>query len=282
MKKTVMILLVGIAINVAIAQQHIPTLDDYKRFLTSKTMVVWDEVQLSQFNWKIKEVMDRAWTLTPVEYITFKEFEKLKNDPDLSFIINNVASFDSDKIKARFDFLSLLMGQPDQKLRNLPDLCSLPLSYAQVDDDTYSYKLEAFILFMQAYVNEVLADPTLIGDLGFKKYSKKKGGNLSDKTLYLLKNEVAKDINDEKKIKAVYPYAVKFVTPEEIEAAIARRDNNVVFMHKVGPTRTTAKTRVYKIIVGAGDSKLYFHTHQMMKSAADNAIQAKDLKKMSK
>ena len=282
MKKTVLILAVGFILNMATAQQHIPTLDDYNRFLKSKTMVVFDEVKLSVFNWKIKEIMERAWTITPVEYITFKEFEELKHDPNLSFIITTVASFEKDKVKARFDFLSLLMGQPDKKLKALPDLCSIPLAYAQMDDDTYGYKLEAFILFIQAYVKEVLADPTLIGEKGFSKYTKKKGGSLAGKTLYLLKEEVPKDINDEKKIKSVYPHPVKFVTHEEIEAAIARRDNNVVFLHKVGPAKFQHQTRVYKIIVGAGDSKLYYHAHKIMKSQADNALQAKDLKKMAK
>ena len=256
-----------------------PKIDDYRRFLKSKTMVVYDDALMSEFNMKIKEAMERSWTITPVEYITSKEFEKVKNDPNLSFVLTTLVTFDKDKVKARYDFLSLLMGQPDTKVKDLPDLCSLPLSYAQVEDETYYYKLEAFIQFLQSHVNAVLADPSLIGENGFKKYSEG-AGRLADKTLYLIKKEVAPDIRDLNKIKAIYPHPVKFVTREDVEEAVAKKDNKVVFLHKVGPEGTRTRARVYKLIVGAGDSKLYYWDYEMINKASDDALQAKDLKKM--
>ena len=279
MKKLCILIVIICCAQYVYGQQHLPKIDDYRRFLKSKTMVVYDDEMMSDFNMKIKEIMKRSWSITPVEFITSKEFEKVKHNPDLSFLLTSIVTFDKDKIKARYNFLCLLMGQPNAKITNLPDLCSLPLSYAQVEDESYYYKLEAFVQFLQSHVNAVLVDPTLIGENGFKKYSEG-AGRLADKTLYLIKEEVAPDIRDLNKIKAIYPHKVKFVTQEDVEEAVAQKDNNIVFLHKVGPEGTRTRARVYKLIVGAGDSKLYYWDYQMIEKASDDALQAKDLKKM--
>lgn len=281
MKTKLFLVLLFIFPKMVMGQEHLPTLDDYNRFLKTKTMVVYDDVLLSDFNEKIKEVMNRSWNITPIEFITVKEFEKIKSNPELSFLMTTIVTFQNDKTKARYTFLSLLMGQDKTVVGNMPDLCSLPLSYLQVEDASYNYKLEAFVQFIQSHVKAVLKDPSLIGEKGFKQYNKATGG-LSDKKLLLVKDDLAPDIRDIKKIKAVYPHKVEIVTREEISEAIERQDPEVVFFHKVGPEKTRVRARVYKLLVGAGDSKLYYWDYEMIKVASDDALQAADLKKIGK
>src|SRR5690554_7079523 len=62
------------------AQQHMPELGDYERFMKSKTMVVMDDVLMSEFNMVIRDIMERSWSLTPFEIISFKQFEELKDN----------------------------------------------------------------------------------------------------------------------------------------------------------------------------------------------------------
>lgn len=280
--RTKFLLIVMLVIpKLMMAQLHIPTIDDYNRFLKTKTMVVYDDALLSDFNLKIKEVMTRSWNITPVEFINSKEFEKVKDNPGLSFLMTTIVTFDKDKTKARYNFMSLLMGQPKASVRTMPDLCSLPLSYLQVEDASFSYKLEAFVQFIQSHVKAVLNNPSLIGEKGFRQYNKAMGG-LSNKKLMLVKDDLAPDIRDIKKIKAIYPHQVEIVTREEIAEIIAKQDPDVVFLHKVGPEKTRVRARVYKLLVGAGDSKLYYWDYQMIKVASDDALQASDLKKLSK
>jgi len=279
MKKLFLFLVLGMIFNLLQSQEYIPVISDYQKFLKSKTMVVYDEVLMSDFNVRIKDIMERSWKITPFDFITTKEFEKMKHDPELSFLLMTVVTFDKDKIKARYNFLSLLMGQPDKKIGNLPDLCSIPMSYAQNDEESYSYKYESFIHFIQSHIRTVLADPSFIGENALRKYNKEIG-KLSTKTLYLLKDEMSADINTIQKVRAIYKFPVEFVTREDIENAIARQDKNVVFLHKVGPENIKTKARVYKIIVGAGDAKLYWWDYEMIKEAKEDALQAKDLKKM--
>jgi hypothetical protein len=269
-----------IAPFLAFTQEHIPVIEDYQNFLKSKTMVVLDGVALSEFNGVIEDVVKRAWTITPFEVISSKEFEKLKNDPSLSFLLTSTVTFHKDKTKARYKFLSLLMGESKAEVRTMPDLCSIPLSYLQVESDSYNYKLEAFLLFIQNHVKNVIADEKLIGENALKHYNNKEKGALANKVIYLTKEDLAKDVSTEKAIAAVYPYEFKIVTREEIAEAIASRDPKVVFLHKVGPEGTRIRARVYKLLVGAADSQLYYFNYLMMDNAKDDAFQLNDFKKL--
>jgi len=279
MKKIIISVLFACFSIVVVAQQHIPEIEDYQRFLKSKTMVVLDDALMSEYNMIIREVMERSWTITPYQIITSREFEEMKDDPELSFLMTTIVSFAKDKTKARYNYISLLMGEPKADVRTMPDLCSLPLSYTRVEEASYHYKIEAFVLFIQNHIRNVLENEKLIGELGFRHYNKDKG-SLKGKKLLLTKEDLAKEIQTADAIKSYYPYDFEIVTREEIADAIKRQDPEVVFLHKVGPEGTRIRARVYKLLVGAADSKLYYWDYGMIKHISDDAFQIKDLKKI--
>ncbi|TRX65784.1 hypothetical protein [Carboxylicivirga sp. M1479] len=261
-------------------KEHLPSKEDYQAFLNTKTLVVMDVNPMSDFNFKIKEVMESVWTLTDFEFISNAEFEDKRNDPSYSFLITTVATFDADKTKARYNFLSLLMGETDTDVRNLPDLCSLPLSYLRVEDTSYAYKVEAFVRFIQDHVSLMNERPELIKANAFKYYNKNVT-SLSDKTLLVVKEDLSPEVNTIGKLKSIYPYNIKIVTQDEVEDAIERKDENTVFMHKVGPEGTKYKARCYKMLIGADSSTFYYFDYHMVSKKNRDGLLEKDLKKMA-
>jgi hypothetical protein len=281
MKQLSLLLLMLIAFQAySPAQEHVPELEDYQNFMKSKTLVLLEKNPMSDFNLVIRNIMENTWTITPYEFIDDAEFEAYRNNSDYSFLMITIASFEKDRTKARYKFLSLLMAERAKSVGNMPDLCSLPLGYVDVEDDTYSYKLEAFLRFMQNHVKLMLEDPSLIGSDPFNFYNRKKKDELQSKTLYLVKDELAKEIDTEAEIKDIYPHEFEIVTREEVTQAIKDRRGDVVFLHKVGPEHTRIRARVYKMLVGAGEPTIYYFDYEMAKKAADDAFQEKDLKKI--
>ncbi|MBN2743290.1 hypothetical protein LX69_02343 [Breznakibacter xylanolyticus] len=265
-----------------LAQEHIPTPQDYQNFKSTRTLVVMDINPMSDFNFKIKEVMANVWKLTEFEFIDQKEFESKRRDPSYSFLLTTTATFDADKTKARYTFLSLLMGKDVANVSNMPDLCSIPLSYKRVEDDSYYYKMDAFIRFIQDHVTLMTDNPKLIKANPLTYYNKN-AGDLKNKTLYVVKEELSPDINTIAKIKKVYPNEVKIVSRDEIMEVIDSKDPNAVFFHKVGPEGTQYKARCYKIVIGAGDSKLYyFDWHMIDANKKRDWLLESDLKSMAK
>ncbi|MBZ4676876.1 MAG: hypothetical protein JG782_1496 [Anaerophaga sp.] len=281
MKQLSLLLVILIASQAySVAQDHVPELRDYQNFMKSKTLVLLEKNPMSDFNLVIRDIMENTWTITPYEFIDNAEFEAYRNNSDYSFLMITIASFEKDRTKARYKFLSLLMAERAKSVGNMPDLCSLPLSYVGVEDDTYSYKLEAFLRFMQSHVKLMLEQPSLIGSDPFNFYNRKKKEELQSKMLYLVQDELAKEIDTEAEIKDIYPYDFKIVTREEVAQAIRDRREDIVFLHKVGPEHTRIRARVYKLLVGAGEPTIYYFDYDMAKSAADDAFQEKDLKKI--
>jgi hypothetical protein len=261
------------------AQDHVPTPAEYDVFYNTRTLVVMDENPMSDFNFKIKEVMKKVWTLTQFEFISQKEFEQKRRDPSYSFLLTTTATYDADKTKARYTFLSLLLGENVANVGDMPDLCSIPLSYMRVEDDSYAYKMDAFIRFIQDHVNLMHQNPDLIKANPLKYYNKNVK-SLVDKVLYLVKEDLNMDVNTEAKVKKVYPYEFKIVTKDEVTAVIESKDPNAVFLHKVGPEGTKYKARCYKIVVGAADSKFYYFDYHMIDAKDRDALLMSDLKKM--
>ncbi|NJO91025.1 MAG: hypothetical protein HC831_20205 [Chloroflexia bacterium] len=129
----------------------------------------------------------------------------------------------------------------------------------------------------------LLEQPDLLSVNIFKHYNDNIA-QLHGKTLYLVADELSKEINSLPKIKKVYTDNVKIVTRDEIKQAIEERAPNIVFLHKVGPEGTRLDSRCYKILIGADDAKFYYFDYHEVGDKPENAdaFLVKDLKHIAK
>src|SRR4030042_5989174 len=239
-----------------IPQNYVPSQEDVNAFFTTKTLVVLEDNPLLEYNMIIKDVMKQEWNITDYDFITSKEFEEKRMDPQYSFIFMSRVTFENDKTDAEYRFLHLSLGGDYFRLNQMPDLASVPLAYYNVDEDNYAYKLGILIRFIQKHALLIKEHPEIVSANVLKHYN----DNIRDvkeKTLYLLENDLAKEVTSVARIKKIYPYKIKIVTREEIEQAIKDRKEDIVFLHKVGPEGTKLNARCYRVIVGAGHARFY-------------------------
>ena len=281
MKHTILLsVLIMFSAMYSSAQDAVASPDEIKKFYKTKTYVVFDSNIFGSYNKAIKKAIEQNWTLTEVEYIDETKYATLRRSYRNSFLVRTKVKFTKDKSKTAYTFLSLLLGSNKGTMSGMPDLCSFPLSYYNVDYDKYLYKLGAIIMFMQNHVKVTQENPKL-SSKNILKYYSKNAEELGSKTLYVLKDELAKDVNTLSKIKLFYAGKVKIVEPEDIKKAIADKDPNVVFLHKVGPDSNSQKMRIYKVIMGAADGKLYyFNYHKYKKGKSPDAFLSSDFKKL--
>jgi hypothetical protein len=259
----------------------VPTPEEVDHFYKTKTLVVLDDNPIAEYNLVIQDFMKKEWKLTTYDFIKYSKFDSVRNDPQYSFLMLNQVRFDKDKSLAKYNFLSLMLGSPKKLVSDMPDLCPVPLSYAGVDDDNYNYKIQTILRFIQNHVEIIHKDPKIIGTNMFKYYNDN-AGDVKNKTLYLIKSEMAKECNTEEKIKKVYPYKFKLVTREEVAKAIDESNPDVVFLHKVGPEGTRLVARCYKILIGAADSKFYYFDYHKISDDKPDGFLASDFKKLAK
>jgi len=283
MKRIVFIsLLICFSLSI-FAERNLVRPEDVKAFLKSTTFVVLEDNPMAAYNFKIKDAIEKSWTITPYKFISTKEFETMRSDIDKSFLVLIQMKFDKDKIPAVYNFLSLSMGAAVKNITDMPDVCSLPLSYFSVPEDEYIYKIEGLIRFMQNHIKLIDQNPTLIKGNIFEYYNKNTK-DIKGKELWVVESDLEKTTRALAQIRKNYSYTVKVVTADNIEKAIAEKNTNVVYLHKVGPAGTRLQARCYKIVLGAGDDQIYyFDYHTITKSEGNgDGLLVSDFKKMGR
>ncbi len=279
MKNTFLTFVLILVTSLAFSQKEVPTAEQIAQFEKSKTYFVLDGNMMSRYNFKIREVAKELWKATPFDFITNAEYEEKRMSKDNSFVTFDQVWITKDKTKAEYNFLCLSIGGDFESQKDMPQLCTVPVSYVDVDEESYIYKLSAFIQIIQDHVKMIETTPTVNKVNVIHQYNKD-AYLIKEKELYVIKDELDKDINTEDKFKNVYPYKFKFVTREELEDAIDNKMPNIVFLHKVGPEGTQRKARCWKTIIGTDDSRLYYFNYHMISSKKRDGLLAKDLKRI--
>ena len=274
---TIFAILLLFGIN-TIAQVRPARRREYNAFLESTTLVVKDQNPFSGYNKKIKEEMERFWTITPFEIITFEEFEQKRTDDSYSFMI--LADIKQDRLPHVYQFINFAIGHPSRIFNRMPDLGSVPLAYRYIDEDNYLYKMGVFVQYMQRQVEERASRRSF----SLTKFLDVKDGAIHEMELWLLEDELAPDVNTVEKIAQYYPYSVRIVTRSDIELAIIEQRDDVAILHKIGPEDTLefGRGKTWKFIVTVkGAEILYTSDHDVDRENPD-AFLKDDFEKLAK
>jgi len=282
MKKiTISLLCVMLSLPLLAQREYLPTPEDLEHFYRTKTYVVLTDNPISEYNLEIQDAIKKYWDITDYEFIKFRDFEEKSVDKNGSFLYTAAVSFEKDKSYTRYLFLCLSLGGDYESLDDMKDITNLPLSYYGVDEDHYAYKLGTMIKFMQNHIRLITENPGMVSQNVFEHYNE----NMADvrgKILYFVEEELEREVSSEARIRSVYPLPVKIVEREEIRNLIMEGDEDAVFLHKVGPEGKKMNARVYKILIGAGDSRFYYFDYHKASEKNPDAFLGKDFKKLAR
>ena len=152
----------------ALSQNYVPSDEDIKAFFTTKTLVVLEDNPLMEYNYIIKDIMKKEWTISEYDFISSGEFEEKRKDPQYSFIYMAQVTFESDKTDASYRFLHLSLGGDYFRMNEMPDIVAVPLAYYDVEEENYSYKLALLVRFMQNHVKLISEHPEILSANVFK------------------------------------------------------------------------------------------------------------------
>lgn len=267
----------------AFSQGTVGTQEELQRFLRTKTIVMLESNPLLEYNLVMKSTIEKHWDITPYEFETYSKerFDQIRRDTSLSFLILQKVYFENDKTRAQYQFLTVVLGGEYEFIVQMPDIAQVPISYVDVEESEYIYELGILIRFLQEHIKLTLNNPDLKKG-NIINYYNKNMHNVKSKTLYVLADELAPEVNSLKKIKKIYPYDVKIVTDEEVQAAIDSRDENVILLHKVGPGPDNRKARCWKVLIGASEAKLYYFDWHMINDKKPDGFLEDDFKNLAK
>jgi hypothetical protein len=235
----------------------------------------------SEYNKVLRFAMSNFWRVNKVEYITEAEFEE-KRLVNNNYFLTTVKYKTTDKVPVQLNLLALVKGGPKfKKIDKMPILAAIPLSYNNVPEGEYIYKLPAFVQFLQdhidyAFQNAPIDEKKMINNFNSRSKEIKHG------TLYVCGEDLTKKVSDLNAIQKYYKGEVMIVEPAEIEKAIRMQDSHVTFVHVVGPPKSSDGGLCRKYIFSAkGGELLYIGEHNVSKGG-EQGLQEGDFKSINK
>ncbi|MEA3460283.1 MAG: hypothetical protein U9R49_00300 [Bacteroidota bacterium] len=282
MKKYYALLLLLIPfIQLQAQREYLPTQEDLDHFHTTKTYVVLESNPLSYYNMEIQDAVKKLWNITEYEFLPMDDFAEKSKDKNASFLYLATVSFEKDKSNARYQFLCLSLGGDRVSIDDLKDVANIPMAYYGVDADHYAYKIGIMVRFLQYHVNLITRDIRIV-DHNVYNYYNENMSEVKGKTLYLVEEELEREVSSLSRIRAIYSGEVKLVDRETIKELIMAEDENAVVLHKVGPEGKKMKARTYKILIGAADAKFYYFDYHKVSDKKPDAFLSSDFKKLAK
>ncbi|MDR3093552.1 MAG: hypothetical protein LBU62_02770 [Bacteroidales bacterium] len=244
-------------------------------FFKSKTKVVMDANPMIGYNIVIANAVKKFWTITPFEIISSDEFDEQFNDATSSFIFLSRLTLDKKK-DVSYLYMNIVMGAAKVKdITDLPELLSVPLAYAGVDEDNYVDKLPLMLQFAQIHIRR-------IHDKKLKMYTLRdyndNAKELKSKTLLLKQTDLSKEVNSLEAIQKVYSGKVRIASTEEITQAIEKKEANTAVLLQVGPSEDEHSGRSYRLIYGIDNGKLLYYNYQNLSEKTPQGMLAKDFK----
>lgn len=281
MKKYLLTLLLAAYCMLVSGQAPFPSGDEIKQFMVSKTCVVLEDDAFSSYNSFIRKAMGEYWNITPFEFIKTAEFNLRRNDPGYSFIVLTETNYEKDKSNSAFNFINLLQGKDVEKIGEMPEICAVPLSSAGEEDLEYSYKLGALLSFMQKHARLIAEDPSLTGRR-YLRYYNKNVPEVINKTILVKQEDLAPSIATIDRIKAIYKYDIRIVPEDSIIKAIQEKSPGKLILHKVGPAEGRNSGYCFKMLIGTGDSEMYYYNQHTIDKMNPNGLLPADLKRLAR
>lgn len=254
-------------------QAQIYTRKEKLKDLTAKTVKVvmtGDEV----LDEALKQSVTNAWTISPYEFCSGEEFQKIKTDNKYYFLIV-VKGQQRKEAEPGIDLLTFVKGGEgaDKSINDMFEVVTFPFRSAEDPSGREFLMLPAFLTIMQEHaIGLTSSEVKAYSSLGATDSKK-----LRMKQIYFCEDDFAPQV-DEKTIKSLDEDI--FVEGDDIDPddVFAEGKFNAVVSYVVAPTEPVTGSVCYKLLIGADDHNLYWYKKHRITSKQGAGFLDSDLK----
>lgn len=240
--------------SVTFAQAQIYTRKEKLKDLTAKTVKVvltGDEV----LDESLKQSVTASWTISPFEFCSNEEFQKIKTDNKFYFLLV-VKGQQRKESEPGIDLLTLVKGGEgaDKSVNDMLEVVTFPLRSAVDPSGREFIFLPAFLTIMQEHAMELTKSEV-------KAYTPL-GGNdtkkLRMKQIYFFEEDLSPQVQD-KTLESLDDDTFVKEDEEDVDDIFEKGTFNAVVSYIVAPTEPVDGSVCYKMLIGADNHKLYWY-----------------------
>lgn len=222
----------------------------------------------------LKESVGTTWTLSPYEFCTKEEFEKLKTSDKFYFLLVTKGRQKKEET-AGIDLLTLVKGGEgaSKSLDDMLEVVSFPFRAAEDPSGREFALLPAFLQIIQDHVS-TLADTEM---KAYSSLSAKDSKKLKTKRIYFWEEDLSKQVGQ--KVRQTLDDDIIIEEDEEdVDKVFVNGDVNTVVSYVVAPSVPVDGSVCYKMLLGSDTLELYYYKKHKITSKNGKGFLASDLK----
>lgn len=227
-------------------------------------------------NLAIKEEIERNWVISPYEFCTLEEFERIKCDTNYFFLLKTIGQYKKEP-EPSVEFLSLLRGGPDAEkgLDKMLEVISLPLRALSDESGRYFTFIPAYINIIQEHI-PIVTRSDISAYTGIYTYTDKinKSGDME---VLFCDTDLSKDITDSAR-ERYFKDGMEIVDSETIDEALADMQPNTLVSYTVAAKDGRF---CFKMLISTEDYSLYFYRKHRMSRRLGPGFLIEDIKRVA-
>lgn len=227
-------------------------------------------------NLAIKEEIERNWVISPYEFCTLEEFERIKCDTNYFFLLKTIGQYKKEP-EPSVEFLSLLRGGPDAEkgLDKMLEVISLPLRALSDESGRYFTFIPAYINIIQEHI-PIVTRSDISAYTGIYTYTDKinKSGDME---VLFCDTDLSEDITDSAR-ERYFKDGMEIVDSETIDEALADMQPNTLVSHTVAAKDGRF---CFKMLISTEDYSLYFYRKHRMSRRLGPGFLIEDIKRVA-
>ncbi len=237
---------------------------------TTKVVLNGDEM----LNEAIKESVAATWTMSPYEFCSVEEFEKIKTSDKFYFLL--VAKGQQRKeSEPGIDFLTLVKGGEDasKSIDDMLEVVSFPLRSASEPSGREFVLLPAFMTIIQDHAQNLTSSEVK----AYSTLSAEDTKKLAIRQIYFSKDDFAPQVDD-KTIESLDQDIIVKEDEDDVDEVFTQGTYNAVVSYVVAPTEPVNGSVCYKLLIGADNHKLYWYKKHRISARSGRGFLAGDLR----
>ncbi len=254
-------------------QAQITTRKEKLKDFTSKTT----KVVLSGDDFideSLKESVAATWTVSPYEFCTGEEFQKLKTDGNFYFLMVVKGQFRRES-EPGIDLLTLVKGGPEasESIDKMYEVVSFPLRSSEDPSGREFVLLPAFLQIMQNHAAGLTeTEMKAYATLGAKDSKK-----LKVKRIYFWEEDLAPQVDETTK-RSLDEDIIITDDEDKVDEIFSEATVQTVVSYIVAPSEPVNGSVCYKMLIGADDHELYYFKKHKITAKNGKGFLVSDLK----
>jgi hypothetical protein len=237
---------------------------------TTKVVLSGDEM----LDEAMKESIAASWTMSPYEFCSMEEFEKIKTSDKFYFLLI-VKGQQRKESEPGIDLLTLVKGGEGatKSINDMLEVVTFPLRSATEPSGREFVLLPAFLTIIQDHAQSLISSEVK----AYSTLSAEDTKKLAIKRIYFSKEDFAPQVDD-KTIASLDEDIIVEEDEDKVDEVFSDGTYNAVISYVVAPSEPVNGSVCYKLLIGADNHKLYWYKKHRISARSGSGFMPGDLR----